>query len=358
MPPSTTTLALVLLASGHHARADVGVEAGARIGVDFEGDEDMFVGADLRLAFPSSPLTINPTFDYHFVADGTMFQVGANALYHPPLSTPYFRPYVGVGFGVTRFAINAANVMPGQPVGGVEDNEGIRGALNLVAGARFDLPALKPYTQAMLSTGDIDLYTISVGVLTDFGCSVAAPAETSLAFERTRLLVSPYLQVHLAGDVEAHRGGAGGSVGYYRGILGFEVDAAVHGHFFKDKDVAHVVPDPMIDLNTRSIVVTGNVVAPYHIRRAGLWTPYAIAGLGIVHAIFDAVGADRYDTTQNNLLFDAGAGVMHALTRHVGFRVDLRYFHAFVDEDARTGGYFKDYDFLRVSVGLTFGLGL
>jgi hypothetical protein len=45
------------------------------------------------------------------------------------------------------------------------------------------------------------------------------------------------------------------------------------------------------------------------------------------------------------------------LTRHVGIRVDVRYFHAFVDEDARTGGYFKDYDFWRVSFGATFGFG-
>ena len=38
-----------------------------------------------------------------------------------------------------------------------------------------------------------------------------------------------------------------------------------------------------------------------------------------------------------------------------GLRLDLRYLHALVDESARTGGYFKDYAFWRVSVGFTIG---
>jgi hypothetical protein len=28
----------------------------------------------------------------------------------------------------------------------------------------------------------------------------------------------------------------------------------------------------------------------------------------------------------------------------------------FIDEDAHTGGYFQDYDFVRLSVGLSVGL--
>ena len=357
MSPKRIALVLALLGSGSYARADVGVEAGGRIGVDFEDDQDLFVGADLRLKFAASPLTINPTFDYFFVGGDSLYQLGANALYAPTLATPLYGPYVGIGFAVARFAKEEPAGMPGQPVGG-EDNEGIRGGLNLIAGMRIDLPVLKPYAQAMVSTGDIDTYTLSLGILTDFGRAAPAPAETDVSFERGRLVASPYLLAHLAGDVEAHRGGGGVSAGYYRSNVGFEVDAAFHGHFFKDKDVADVVPNPMIDLNTRGVVVTANVVAPYHIRRAGLWTPYAVAGLGVVHGIFDAVGADQYDTTQNNVVVDAGLGIMHALTRNVGVRVDARYFHAFVDDDAGTGGDLKDYDFLRVSVGLTFGLGL
>ena len=46
---------------------------------------------------------------------------------------------------------------------------------------------------------------------------------------------------------------------------------------------------------------------------------------------------------------------MHALTQLVGLRAEVRYFHAFVDESSREGGYLKDYGFWRVSFGVTFG---
>jgi opacity protein-like surface antigen len=81
----------------------------------------------------------------------------------------------------------------------------------------------------------------------------------------------------------------------------------------------------------------------------------------VIHAVFDSTvfrggaGQDDYDTDQANLAFNVGGGVMHALTDLVGLRVDVRYFRALVDETAGKGGYFKDYDFWRVSVGVTFG---
>ena len=43
----------------------------------------------------------------------------------------------------------------------------------------------------------------------------------------------------------------------------------------------------------------------------------------------------------------------HAFTQHVGMRVDARYFHAIVNDDARDGGYFEDYGFLRFSPGIS-----
>lgn len=68
------------------ARADGGVSLGPRGGLQFRGDTDPFVGADLRLTFAVSPLTLNPTFDHHFAKDRTLWQVGVNALYALPVS--------------------------------------------------------------------------------------------------------------------------------------------------------------------------------------------------------------------------------------------------------------------------------
>jgi hypothetical protein len=39
----------------------------------------------------------------------------------------------------------------------------------------------------------------------------------------------------------------------------------------------------------------------------------------------------------------------------VGLQSDLRYVRAFVDENKREGVVFRDYGFLRVSFGVTFG---
>ncbi|NVB84828.1 MAG: porin family protein [Kofleriaceae bacterium] len=176
-------------------------------------------------------------------------------------------------------------------------------------------------------------------------------------------VASPYIDSNVVGDVETGRGGIGVSVGYHpRRLVGFELDFEWHDHFFNDDDVASLVPASGVDLNTDAMLLMGNFVAPYCVSSAagGTWCPYGAAGLGVIRADFDANVFDPsvqgdYDTDQVNLAFNVGVGVMHRLTRLVGLRVDLRYIHALVDESAHSGGYFKDYDFVRASVGVTFG---
>jgi opacity protein-like surface antigen len=177
---------------------------------------------------------------------------------------------------------------------------------------------------------------------------IAAPAQA----EPTATL---YLDGNVGGDVETDRGGAGLALGYYyRGRIGLELDVAYQFHFFKDEDVADLVPE-RVDLNTRAITAMANVVAPIPIPRAPIWLPYGSAGLGAVHAIFAADGSDELDRTQTNLAFNVGVGMKHRLTELVGLQVEGRYFRVLVDEDSTTGGYFEDYDMWRVSVGVTFG---
>ena len=182
---------------------------------------------------------------------------------------------------------------------------------------------------------------------------VAAPANA-------QLFITPHLDAKVAGDVETERGGAGLSLGYHlpawRGLgVGLEFDAAWHGHFFRDEDVASLVPAG-VDLNTDALILMGNVVVPVSIPGAPIWRPYATVGLGAIHSVFSAPNDKQYDTYQDNLTFDAGVGIMHQLTELIGLRVEVLYFHVFVDEHARKGGYFEDYDFCRVSVGVMFAL--
>ena len=80
----------------------------------------------------------------------------------------------------------------------------------------------------------------------------------------------------------------------------------------------------------------------------------------MIYAAFEGIAVTPgagggFNMSQTNLAVNAGVGVMHALTRLVGFRVDARYLHAFINESATGGGYFKDYGFWRVSAGVTFG---
>ena len=175
----------------------------------------------------------------------------------------------------------------------------------------------------------------------------AAPAQA-------QWVVTADFGINISGDVQEGKGGPGGSVSYFGGGLGFEFDVQRHAHFFKDGDVSNLVPDRRMDLDTDATSFMGNLVATIHITRATKWRPYGTAGLGVIRAMFDSTD-DHYDRDQNNLGFNVGGGVMYALNGRVGLRGDLRYFRAFVNEDKREGGYFKDYGFWRAAVGVTFG---
>ena len=173
--------------------------------------------------------------------------------------------------------------------------------------------------------------------------------------------VTPYLGINLAGDAEFRRGGPGGSIGYFGDRLGVELDFMRYNHFFKDEKV-ELVPNncrpsqppgtQCVDLNTDATGFMGNVVVPLRGTQAR-WRPDATAGLGVIHAWVEGPG-DSYDVEQDDLAVNVGGGMTYALSGRVGLRGDLRYFHAFVDESRREGGYFQDYGYLRATVGVTF----
>jgi hypothetical protein len=159
--PSLALVTLAVAVQPTLAGAEAGVQVAARSGGELLDESALFLGADLRLSFELSPLTVSLTFDHFFVAEGeTLFQVGASALYDLPLSTSFLYPYAGAGMSVTRFAF------PDGP--DVEDSNGMRIGLNLVGGVRFEhasLPVARPFVQVTGTVGPIDLFTIGGGVL-------------------------------------------------------------------------------------------------------------------------------------------------------------------------------------------------
>jgi opacity protein-like surface antigen len=171
-------------------RADTGVQVGVRSGIQLLHDDALrdenalSVGAEVRLSFELSPLIVSLTFDHFFIEDRTLFQMGANALYDLPIGLSFLYPYVGVGVGVTRFAMPETGSVPGSNDDGLDgpvmstqgsprmadapDSNGMRIGLNLVGGVRFehvDLPVVRPFVQVMGSLGPIDLFTVVGGVL-------------------------------------------------------------------------------------------------------------------------------------------------------------------------------------------------
>jgi opacity protein-like surface antigen len=174
-------------------------------------------------------------------------------------------------------------------------------------------------------------------------------------------VAAPYLGINISGNVEQRKGGPGGSISYFGGLLGFELDFQRYQHFFKDADMVDLVhgscvncPDRAADFDTDALSFMGNVVAPIRIQGATKWRPYATAGLGVIRAWLDST-VDQLDTHQNNLGFNVGGGVMYSLSRRIGVRGDLRYFRALVDEDKREGALYKDYGFWRTTFGVTLG---
>ena len=109
---------------------------------------------------------------------------------------------------------------------------------------------------------------------------------------------------------------------FCRRTPGFEFDVERYNHFFKDKDVADLVPnncgvgprdESCVDLNTDAIGFMGNVMAPIRITNAKNWRPYATAGLGVIHSWVTDLSNTVADTNQNNFAFNVGGGVMYSL---------------------------------------------
>jgi opacity protein-like surface antigen len=184
--------------------------------------------------------------------------------------------------------------------------------------------------------------------------TVLAVASTA-ARAHAQWMATGYLGINVSGDVEAAKGGPGVSVTYAGGGLGFEFDVERYNHFFKDEDVADLLSDARADLDTDAMSLMGNVIVPFRVQGATKLRPYVVGGMGMVRAMFDAAG-DHPDRAQNNFGFNLGGGVLYSLTGRVGLRSDLRYFRALVDEDAREGGFFRDYGFWRATIGVTFGV--
>jgi hypothetical protein len=158
-------LLLAVLLVSRPSWADPGVRLGARGGVELDGGVDPYVGADLRLSFSRSPLTINPTFDHVFDEKMTLYRLSVNALYYLPVPLRRLDPYVGIGVNVTSFSFKEkAPPVPNSGAPSVDDN-GARLGMNLAAGACLDLPVISPFVEVVKGIGEFDPLSLGAGLL-------------------------------------------------------------------------------------------------------------------------------------------------------------------------------------------------
>jgi hypothetical protein len=139
------------------ARADPAVRIGARGGVELRDRADPYAGVDLRLAFPLTPLTLNPTFDYVFDPGETLYEVSVNALYFLPVPSTRVDPYLGIGLNLTIFKLN-------RPATAGDDN-GNRLGMNLAAGVCVDVPFVAPFAQVTKQLGEFDPLSLGGGLV-------------------------------------------------------------------------------------------------------------------------------------------------------------------------------------------------
>lgn len=331
--------------------ADIGLQLGPQVGVSLSNDNDAYAGLSMRLTSSGSPLTIQPTFRYVFAEDQTLYHIGINLLYEfPPVSR--IQPYLGTGVNFSSFSLKK------PPVNLTADDQGYRIGMNLIAGVRLNLPWVSPYLQVTKSVGEFDAFFVGGGV----ELSLFQMKESSPLPQMKRFIITPYMANHMAGKVQSGRVGWGMSLDYYTWEhLGFELDIERHGHFFRDEDVADLVQEN-VDLNTSATLYSISMVRRYYLSSPtfGSWCLYATAGAGAIHAQFKGTphvpSVPSFFTKQTNPSLSGGMGITHLFTSRVGLRFDARYFHAFVNEAANDGGYFKDYGFLRLSAGISVSL--
>jgi hypothetical protein len=164
-----------------------------------------------------------------------------------------------------------------------------------------------------------------------------------------QMFVTPYAGGQFAGDTQENNFNLGASVGWLsQGMYGFEADFNYAPNFFSSSDSINF---DATDSNLATVMFNGIVTAPTD------WAvrPYGTGGVGWMRSQIDDVGG-VFAVKNNDFGFNIGGGLFAQFNEHVGWRTDVRYFRAVVDdeEDLEFDVALGDFDFWRATAGLTF----
>lgn len=172
---------------------------------------------------------------------------------------------------------------------------------------------------------------------------------------QTDWLVTPFLGAKFGGgtsivDLELSAGQATTTFGaatalLTHGIFGVEAELAFTPGYFERGNQNLWAHSYVADL-AGSLVLT----LPPGVTREGL-RPYAVGGMGVVHAqardVLEVIRVRRFVPALN-----LGAGAIGLLTNAVGVRFDLRYLRSIARDDALALSAGKRISYWRATVGL------
>jgi Outer membrane protein beta-barrel domain len=161
--------------------------------------------------------------------------------------------------------------------------------------------------------------------------------------------VTPYAGGQFGGETQENHFNLGGGVGFLgAGMYGFEADFNYAPNFFNSTDAINF-SDTSGNLST--VMFNGMIAAPTRM----VVRPYGSGGIGFMKRSVEDVGS-AFAVKNNDLGFNVGGGLIAQFNDHVGWRTDVRYFRAVVDneEDNEFDVALGSFDFWRATAGLTF----
>ena len=150
------------------------------------------------------------------------------------------------------------------------------------------------------------------------------------------------------------------SAGTTKAVYGVSTSLLSNGLFGVEGDFAY--SPRFFETNSRSGLVTGsnvttlmgNVVVafPLSVTRESL-RPYAVGGIGLIHAASSALVVDILDIDRNLLGYDFGGGAIGMFDPNVGVRFDLRHFQTVHQVENPITEVRSRLSFWRATIGVT-----